>query len=118
MNALNNGVSRSLSGGKYQVNHVLVQWDTSALPDDATVTSARLTIWPSNVTNTDARNFQGEWFNWGATCGESDWTAAGGLDSFNVENSTLKTNDFNNIALNTVQNERRATHWDQSSGVR
>jgi hypothetical protein len=107
LNATNTGVARNLSGGKYQVNQGLLQWDTSALPDNAMVTSAALTIWSSSVTDTDSRNLQGEWFNWGATCNASDWTPAGGTGAFSLANSTITAGAFNTIALDAVYNVSR-----------
>jgi hypothetical protein len=93
------GVSRSFTGSTFGVNNGLLQWDTSALPDNAIVSSATLTVWVSTVDNIDARSFQGEWFNWGASCGASDWTATPASTAFSVPNSSVAANANNSITL-------------------
>jgi hypothetical protein len=96
------GVSRSFTGGTYAVNDGLLQWDTSALPDNAMVSSATLIVRVSTVDNTDARSWQGEWFNWGASCAAADWTATAASTAFSVPNSAVAINADNSIALTGV----------------
>jgi hypothetical protein len=98
----NIGVSRSFTGSTYADNNGLLQWDTSALPDTAVVTSATLTVWVVTVDNTDARSFQGEWFNWGASCDAADWTLSAASTAFSAPNSSIVTNAANTIPLSGV----------------
>jgi hypothetical protein len=95
----NIGVSRSFTGSTYAVNNGLLQWDTSALPDTAVVASATLTVSVSAVDNADARSFQGEWFNWGASCDASDWTVSAAGTAFSAPNSGIVANADNVFAL-------------------
>ncbi len=91
------GMSRSRNvDGTYLNNLGLVQWDTSALPDDAILSSATLTAAVTAVINADGRSLQGEWFNWGAACDAGDWTLAAASTAFSAPLSGIAGNNASN----------------------
>ena len=58
----------------YEIGVGLVRFDTSGLPDDATVSSATLRLYVLNSTSADNRNLVAEWYpasNW--PIGAADW---------------------------------------------
>ena len=58
---------RRAAFGKYEVLNSLLRFDTSALPDNATVTSAKLRGYLTSVADDDDRTLVGEWYsaaNW------------------------------------------------------
>lgn len=73
-----------------QINRVLIQWDTSAVPTDCAVTAASITI-NNNVTNGDSahrfgvyslrRNWTETTASWNNYDGSAGWTAAGANDT-------------------------------------
>jgi hypothetical protein len=115
------GVSRSFTGSIYAVNDGLLQWDTSALPDDAMVTDATLTVRVSTVDNANARSFQGEWFDWGTSCDGTDWTVTPANTAFSIANSSVVVGVDNAIPLtgttgNVQPAGRTALRLHQSGG--
>lgn len=113
--------SRNLNGGKYMVNDGLLQWDTSSLPDTATVTSASLRVYVLVRDSINARDFQGEWYNWGATCDGADWTATAASTAFTTPIIGLTLNADNDVPLSAVTNVnlagRTALRLHVSGGV-
>lgn len=80
----------------------LLKWDTLALPDAATVTSAVLRINVTSRSSANARNFTADWFTWNGTSG--DWTATAATNAHaGTAITTLVVGD-NDIALANVGN--------------
>jgi hypothetical protein len=90
---------RRFAFGSYFVNVPSLRFDTSGLPDGATITSATLKVFVTGKTDDDARNLMAEWYpasNWpidaaefsldstGSALAGSDITAitVGGVNSF------------------------------------
>lgn len=93
------GVARNLAAGNYAIFDALLQWDTSSLPDDASVTGATLIQTVVLASSANGRNYEGEWFNWG-TCDANDWTPIAANSAFSVPISTITgSNSDNSFAL-------------------
>ena len=54
---------RRLAFGRYQIMQALLRFDTSSLPDNATVTSAKLRLSVTGRTDGDDRSLVGEWYD-------------------------------------------------------
>jgi glycosidase len=61
------------SGG-YYVRNALLRWDTSSIPDNATITKATLRFWCTVKNPSEARNFVAEYWGWDGNS-QSDWSA-------------------------------------------
>ena len=48
--------------GGYEVRVGLLRFDTSALPDNATVTGATLKLYVTSAASADGRSLVGEWY--------------------------------------------------------
>jgi hypothetical protein len=58
-------VDKSFTGTQYQVRLGLLAWDTSSIPDNATITSAELRLFSIATTNIDGASFTlgAQWYN-------------------------------------------------------
>lgn len=72
---------QQLSGGLYQPFEGLVSFDTSAIPDAATVLSATLTLTSKNAANGSGYILQARLYDFGATIETADWVAGASLAS-------------------------------------
>jgi hypothetical protein len=81
----------------------LLQWDTSSL-SGTVVTSAALTLHVVTAGSVDGRNYVADWYNWGATCDASDYSAALGGTAFSVPVTSLTPGQDNTTALANVGN--------------
>jgi concanavalin A-like lectin/glucanase superfamily protein len=89
-------VGRRLAFGQYRVLVGLLRFDTSALPDNATVTSAKLRLSVIGKADSDDRGVVGEWYgagNWPIDSG--DWTLNPGTTAFGAA-------DLTGLAINTT----------------
>jgi hypothetical protein len=90
--------------GGYDLSNVLLRFDTSGLPDNATITGAVLRLWLMNpIQNANSVYFTGEWYsssNWPIDI--SDWTYEPYSGAFAILLSSMS--DVNNIALTTPTN--------------
>jgi hypothetical protein len=84
-----------------------MRFDTSALPDDATITSAKLRLYVTAKTNFDSRNLVAEWYpssNWPIDSSDYVLSAAGtalaGADMSSI--TTGATNDFSLTGLSSI----------------
>lgn len=73
-------VSRSKPSG-YSVEVGLLKWDTSSLPDGATITAATLRGWCQDKASTDNLSLTADWYNWGAAVDSADWTNTPGTSA-------------------------------------
>src|SRR4030095_115787 len=79
-------VQRSVSAGPaYAVQNTLMRFDTgTTLPDNATVTSAVLTLVSPASGNPEGLNLPGEWYDWGATIGSEDFSQTASSSAFSI----------------------------------
>lgn len=78
VSSISAGKTRYLGGdglSTYYVTNALVKFDTSGLPDTATITSASIKITVGGHANTENRNLMADWYTWTAVTG--DWTYLG-----------------------------------------
>jgi hypothetical protein len=73
--------------GGYDVYTGLVRFDTSSLPDDATVTGATLRLFVTRTADADGRNFVGEWYD------AASWPIDGGDYALSSTGSALSGAD-------------------------
>lgn len=92
-------VRRSLAGGTYTIENGILAFDTSSLPDDATVTAAVLRLAIVNINDANARNFAGEWYDWGGSIDATDYTATPASTAFSTDITTLVDDVDNDFAL-------------------
>lgn len=75
-------VSKWLSGGVYRVREGLLRWDTSSIPDDATIDAVTLRLrFEQDKFNVDSRSLTAEWYEFG-TLDEGDWSGTVGTNAF------------------------------------
>jgi hypothetical protein len=58
---------RRLVSGSYQIFDALLRFDTSSIPDDATITAATLKLFVTAKANSNGRNLVADWYdtaNW------------------------------------------------------
>lgn len=68
-------VRRGLSSGSYYVSCGLLRYDTSGLPDGATIESAYLELYTFERVTANARKLVAEWYDAGETWDAADYTA-------------------------------------------
>lgn len=61
------------SDGSYCVRNALLRWNTSSIPDNATITKATLRFWCTVRNPSEAQNFVAEYWGWDGTS-QSDWS--------------------------------------------
>ena len=83
-------------------------WDTSAIPDDATVDSAELRYYTMDVVDTTTRNLQGEYYSWAPTAVSGDWASTVTSNAFTATATSVFVDDTNTGTLPTP-------HHSQSS---
>lgn len=90
---------KTLGGdGLYYVRNILLRWDTSSIPDTATIVSARLRFYTDYQANADSRNFTGEWYAWDGTS-DSDWSSTASSSAFSYALSGITDDAYNEVGL-------------------
>lgn len=89
---------RVFGAPNYSVGNILLKWDTSAIPDGATITSATLRSYIDSITDIDAQNWDGEWYTVG-TIDASDYTATPASTAYSVDIGTLTAGQDNDVSL-------------------
>lgn len=98
------GPLKLTSGGTFEIRVGLLRWDTSSLPDDATITAATLRYWQNAKQNDNARQLTAEWYDAG-TIGTEDYTSTVGTDAHaGTDIDLLTTNADNDLALTNIEN--------------
>lgn len=80
-------VTRALAGGNFSIYNGYLKWNTSSLPDNATVTAAKVRLWIFGAPNANGRDLTADWYTWTGVVG--DWTA------------TAQTNAISGTAIST-----------------
>jgi sugar lactone lactonase YvrE/cell division septation protein DedD len=75
--------SISIFGGLVGAN-TLLRWDTSALPATAVITGASLRALVATNTTDPTASLMGDWYDWGDTCDETDYTTASLTNALSV----------------------------------
>jgi glucose/arabinose dehydrogenase/PKD repeat protein len=91
---------RRFAFGGYETMVGLMKFDTSGLPDNATVTSATLRLTVSGKADADNRNLVGEWYaavHWPIDAGDYTPGSTGG--AFGVDVTSLSAGAGNSLAL-------------------
>lgn len=77
------------------------RWDTSSL-SGATISSATLRVYVTSKTDTDSRNYVGDYYDFGGEASvEADWTASPSADAFSVTVASMTLSDWNEITLSS-----------------
>jgi hypothetical protein len=117
---------RRLAWGEFEVLTALLRFDTSALPDNATVTSVRLRLHVTGTADANDRSLVGEWYstaNWPIDA--TDWTLSAGANALPgaditalVKNATAELNLTGpaGISLNGYTGLRLGISGGQPSG--
>ena len=84
-----NTIRRTWNGTVYQELTFEVRWNTAALPDAATVTSANFLFELVGKDNTDGLHLTGQWFDWSPTIDAGDYTELNGTSAFDVPIASL-----------------------------
>lgn len=85
-------VRRGLDGSLFEIVTGLVRWDTSSLPDDATVLSASVRLDVRNIHNNDGRNLTADWYDvWPIDTADYSETAQTGALSAAIGSVTCGT---------------------------
>ncbi len=74
-------IVKKLSATVYTIDVALVRFDTSSLPNDATITAATLRVWVNTRADQDGRDLTMEWYDAGATIGAEDYTDVVGTNA-------------------------------------
>jgi hypothetical protein len=94
--------SRAFSGGGYWANIPLLRFDTSTLPDNATITAATLQIQTTATpSNPDSRSLTASWNSWNGT--SSDYSTTAQTDALaGLALSSIGAAGIKNIPLDNV----------------
>jgi hypothetical protein len=87
---------RRLAFGDFEVMVPLLRFDTSALPDGATVTSATLKVYVTKKTDNDDRGLMAEWFD------GSSWPIDAADYSLSSSGSALAGSDVTALTVGSV----------------
>ena len=87
---------RRLAFGNYQVLTSLLRFDTSSLPDNATVTSVKLRGYLTSVADADDRTLIGEWYS------ASSWPIDAGDWTLTPASNALTGTDIGTLTKNTT----------------
>ncbi len=103
------------TGPVFRIDNAFTKWDTSPIPDTATVLSADFEPFINSFSDTNSRNFIGEYFAWGAvTC--ADWSASPGSDAFSSDITGLATG-VNTIAMSSLTSINKTGFTELRLGV-
>lgn len=90
-------------GSTYYVSCILLRFDTSTLPDNATITSATLylRVYTATALNTGGRNADGEYYSF-TSISNSDYSASVGTTAFSISSGNLYPDET--ISLSNLSN--------------
>ena len=99
----------------------LARWDTSVIPDDATILSATFRGWvpPATLHNSAGRNLIAQWYDAGSELDVDDWV--NDLPSTNAQSgvslSTLTESQYNDITLQNVSSVSKTSTTGLRFGI-
>jgi len=98
------GTVRSLFGGSYFIGCCYFRFDTSSLPNDATVTAANLKLYLNSKGDPDNLDYAGDFYDFGGEPSvDADWEATSSGDAITTIDATGQTAGVvNTIALTTL----------------
>lgn len=98
-------VERLIEGANYTIINGLLRFDTSTIPDSATITGALLRIWVLINDTVDSKKLYMEWYDAG-TFGSEDYSATPIADAGETQGdiSTLTLNADNDVDVFNVEN--------------
>jgi hypothetical protein len=111
-------ITRSFVSSRYRVSNLFVQWNTSAIPDDAEIKEARFDLGVTNVANSNGYSVTGDWYVSPSCCGSSDYTSAPITGAVDMQMSDIVSGA--GTTTNMVRLLDPATHISKTgtSGVR
>lgn len=89
---------KGLNAGTYDITVGVLRWDTSSLPDAATLTSASLRIYRWGGGNPDSRDLTAEWYAYDGSIATTDYTDVVGTDAL----ASYPLSNFTGIGLFTI----------------
>lgn len=94
-------IARSLIGATYYTSNGYFRFDTSSIPDTATITAATLRVYQESITvnNDDSRSITGDWYDFGGTDTSADWADTGTAAFAAIGISTLNGVGDKDISL-------------------
>lgn len=95
---------KSLFAGNYYVGCVFLRFDTSALPDDASISSASLKLYVTDKADPDAITYSADYYDFGGEASvDADWEqSSSGNCIASIDPDSLTTSTVNTIALTTL----------------
>lgn len=95
-------IHRSLSGGTtFIIANGMMRWDTSSLPDGATVTAATLRVYVTSKSDSNSRNLTADWYTaWPIDTG--DYSEAAQTGALSTAISGITAAAYNDFALSDV----------------
>lgn len=116
-------VSRTLTGGTFEIRNGLLRWDTSPLVDSISVSGVQIILDITSLNNADTRNLTADWYDWGTSEDSSDYTSTAAttalntaLSGLNVGANTINLTDFSGINVSGYSSLRLHISGTQPTG--
>lgn len=117
--SINENVTKTFSSPNYTVSDMLMRWDTSSIPDAATILDAKLRFVLSSKTDgADNRNLNVEWYssaNWPIDL--TDYAALVGTTAAVVDLAALTAGASNDITLTPAGNVNKTGYTGLRLGL-
>ena len=85
----------------FETHIMFLKFNTSSLPDAATVTGASLKLYADSKASADARDVNFEWYTWTTPAHPTDWADVVGTTAAVVTVASITTGAVNTIALSS-----------------
>ena len=95
---------RSFSAGTYKIHVGVMRWDTSGIPDDATIISATVRLFITAKSDADARNFTMDWWDFGGAAACEDWVHDALSNAHSSTIVSVTAGAFNTFTLTNLSN--------------
>lgn len=108
------------NGTNYQISNGLVRIDTSAIPDNATVTGATFKAQPTAVADANSRTLTADYYNWNGT--NSDYSenaqtgALSGTAVSSISTGAVRSFPLDNVAANINKSGNTSLRFHISGG--
>lgn len=97
-------IGQQLNAGSYTCYETFLDFDTSAIPDAATITAVTLRLYGSADSSTTDFTIEAREYDWGATLETGDWIGGANLGDYTLLGS-LSTVGFSTSGYNTFAEE-------------